>query len=163
MELGVIEDKREELMRESMRIGKAIRAIDRMLINDGNRKYRNVKAPKVGISNMERINLILDCVSEVFNLNEADYLSARRLRELVQARHCAFYVAAKSCSCSLQVIGALFSSYRDKVIDHATIIHGVNRVESAIYIKNKTGKDPDGYATKCEQVVQLYLSRKSEL
>jgi len=156
--------KREQLVKEASRIGKVIRSIDKVLLDTHNiLAYKHFKPKPASELDLAKINLIIEIVGDVFGFDEQTYLGPGRKREHVLARHCALYLAQMSCSCSLASIGALFSSYRKRVYDHATVLHAKKKVSQSLELKESKGVDPNGYAGLVEKCVSIYLDRKSEL
>jgi chromosomal replication initiation ATPase DnaA len=65
---------------------------------------------------------ILKAVNEVTLISENDILSKNRLKEIVFARHLYCYFACEKTRYSLKSIGTFINR------DHATVIHGNNKI-----------------------------------
>lgn len=77
-------------------------------------------------------NLIIDVVSEHFNVSRDDITSKKRSQEYVLPRQIIMYLSRTMTSASLQTVAALLGKK-----DHTTIIHGVDKIGEMI----KTDED----------------------
>lgn len=81
-------------------------------------------------------NLIVDVVSEHFNVSKEDITSKRRNSEYVLPRQIIMYLCRTMTAASLQNVAALLSKK-----DHTTVIHGVEKIAELIQtdedLKNK--------------------------
>lgn len=81
-------------------------------------------------------NLIVDVVSEHFNVSKEDITSKRRNSEYVLPRQIIMYLCRTMTTASLQNIAALLSKK-----DHTTVIHGVEKIAELLQtdedLKNK--------------------------
>ncbi|MBO5031159.1 MAG: chromosomal replication initiator protein DnaA [Lachnospiraceae bacterium] len=77
-------------------------------------------------------SLIIDVVSEHFNVSKEDITSKKRNSEYVLPRQIIMYLCRTMTDTSLQTIASLLSKK-----DHTTIIHGVDKIEDKI----KTDED----------------------
>lgn len=75
-------------------------------------------APILSLANIARISAI------VCNVSREEFLSRRRERRIVRARHVFFYLARELTSKSFPEIGYSFG------FNHTTVLHGVRRVDS---------------------------------
>ena len=69
--------------------------------------------------------LIIDVVSEHFNVSKDDITSKKRNSEYVLPRQIIMYLTKEMTDLSLQNIGTLLSKK-----DHTTILHGINKIKS---------------------------------
>ena len=69
--------------------------------------------------------LIIDVVSEHFNVSKDDITSKKRNSEYVMPRQIIMYLCKEMTDLSLQNIGNLLSKK-----DHTTVIHGINKIKS---------------------------------
>ena len=73
------------------------------------------------------LQLIVEIVSEHFNITLEQMLSKARTNEIVKPRMIAMYLAKNLTNSSLEAIGAFLGGR-----DHSTIIHGINKIGSQI-------------------------------
>ena len=85
-------------------------------------------------SNNKSVNVesIQNIVTDHFNLNIKEMLSARRSRSLARPRQIAMYLAKKHTTNSLPDIGRKFSNR-----DHTTVIHAVKKIDELIKNDNE--------------------------
>jgi len=74
-----------------------------------------------------RFEDIVDAVCVEYKLNRMELRSARRTKDLAEARHVASYIASRLTFLSLPQIGARLGQR-----DHTTILHGRNRIRARI-------------------------------
>lgn len=74
---------------------------------------------------------LLSVISFVSGYSEDDILSHSRNRGLVLCRHVYFHVARKKMGLKLTEIGQVFKC------DHTTVIHGLNKIDDMIFIKDE--------------------------
>ncbi|MCQ2603542.1 MAG: chromosomal replication initiator protein DnaA [Spirochaetia bacterium] len=75
------------------------------------------------------IDLIIRCVAEYFNVSQNDIRGKKRIKNIVQARHIAMYIARNLTELSLIEIGNEFGGK-----DHSTIISAINKVEQTLIV-----------------------------
>lgn len=75
-----------------------------------------------------KLDYIINVICNYFNINKKTLNLKTRKREIAEARQFYFYFARKLTTCSLELIG----SYVNR--DHATVIHGYNRIKSFKHI-----------------------------
>lgn len=96
-------------------------AVFRMRIS----KLRSAPVPVQVTPSMSIRTTIVKTLADAYNLRVDDIKGTRRLRQFILPRHIAFYLCRKA-GYSLIATGTFFNR------DHATILHGVRRVQALI-------------------------------
>ena len=159
-EFELVFEKKNALLKQMADIQKQIMRIDAWIEN--NKKENKTKPVRVSEEDTRRLAIMIDVVSEIFDVPVVELLGEKRKREIVSARHCLFYLASTDLSCSLDSAAALLSLNRKTTFNHATMIHARNKVKDAMDLRRKKGIDPDGFAISCDRAVLAYLSIKAE-
>ncbi|MBE6065657.1 chromosomal replication initiator protein DnaA [Clostridium cochlearium] len=97
-------------------------------------------------SNQVTIELIQDIVSSYFNLRVEDFKSARRTRNVAFPRQIAMYLCRKLTDNSLPKIGEEFGGR-----DHTTVIHGYEKISTALKKDESLQKTIQELTTKINQ------------
>ena len=93
------------------------------------------------------IEKIIKEVSDTYNISEENILSAKRDKDIANARHVAIYIARHITQLPLEEIGQAFSGR-----DHSTVHYSVNKIEKEMK------KDPRQKAT-VEEIIKNITSR----
>lgn len=109
-------------------------------------------------ADQEFADVVIKAVAGYYNVPVDGVRSQTRLRPCSLSRQIAAYILRKHNGATFQQIGALIS---DKPKNHAAVLHGVNGVKDALYLKEKTGKDPIGIAQAVEYI-EAYLFNEDE-
>lgn len=72
-------------------------------------------------------SLIMDIVSEHFNITAADIISKKKNKEIAHPRQICMYLCRKYTEVSLQNIGKMMGNR-----DHTTVMHGFEKINSAL-------------------------------
>lgn len=97
-------------------------------------------------SNTPKIEEIIDCVSQAFDLEQAKLSSKSRKQHLVLARNITFYLARKYTDLSLKEIG------RHMNRRHSTVLKGITSIEKEVARDTPTGRQMKRIAEKLEVV-----------
>jgi len=91
------------------------------------------------------IQLIQKYTSEYFNIKQSVLLSKKRVKNIVNARHIAMYLARELTNYSLPVIGDSFGGKY-----HTTVIHSCNKIKQQINKDKKLKYDIDRLKNKIQ-------------
>ena len=95
------------------------------------------------------LEIILETISDNYNISESLIKSKSRKDEIVKARHAYFYIAYKISRKGLAEIGRLVNR------DHTTVIHGIRKIEGEIDIYQDTFLEFKELKERCENKINI--------
>lgn len=99
--------------------------------------------------NQRKATAIVKIVCDYFGFDNEDITKRSRNQELVLARHFIFYFCKQETKLSLHEIAELVSP-KDRIMDHTTVIHGINRIK-----KENTSKFDNAVKEHFKSLTQL--------
>jgi len=82
------------------------------------------------------IDDIVVIICRYFNITAQSLFKKSRKREIITARMGFYYLAKNNTKLSLAAIGSVALDYgREKKIDHATVLHGLNELSDLISVE----------------------------